>query len=268
MKFAFQAEDEYVPPVHPPGEDRAPRRHPTTQVIVRVEEWPGNAFRLWLPEHVTPELWSNMKADEAHQDFVRTERGGLAWTYEGNPAAAIEAELVPFESSLVLEVRITNRSEGDLNSVVTMNCLQLSQAPDFACDDLSRLYTRAKGEWLPLSARKPISDYPTYYRAGYLEGGGVGIWGGKLDHLNEPVRADHPLMLCVAKDGKRSVGIASESYYLLFHNQANRNLLCIHSSPEPHPVLEPGRTATFRQKVYFVEGGLMNCIAAFEADPP
>jgi hypothetical protein len=267
MQFAFDTQDEYVPPVHPPGEDRSPRRHATTQVLVRVVEWPGDTFRLWLPEHVVPELWSNMRADQAPQCFASTERGGLFWAYQDNPDARIEAELIPLQDSLLLEVQITNASAGAIEGVQVMNCLQLSQAPDFACDDLSRLYVRSQGQWLSLSERTPKSAYPTYYRAGYLEGGGVGIWGGKLDVLTEPARVDHPLMVCVAKGGQRAVGTASENCYMLFHNQANRNLLCIHSNQEPLPLLMSGETVVFRQKIYFVEGGLMDCVAAFEADP-
>ena len=268
MQFDLDTHNEYIPPVHPPGEDRPPRRHATTQVTIRAKEWPDNLFRLWLPEHVTPELWSNMKVEEALQGFVRTEQGGLVWTYERNRDVIIAAEVIPLTSSVLLEVRVTNRSSADLEGVTTFNCLQLSQAPDFACDDLSRLFVRSERQWQSLSERKPISDYPSYYRAGYLESGGAGIWGGKLDHLTEASRADHPLMVCVGRDGRRSVGTASEGYYMLFHNQANTNLLCIHSSAEPTPVVRPGETATFRQKIYFVEGGLIECVAAFESDPP
>ena len=59
-------------------------------------------------------------------------------------------------------------------------------------------------------------------------------------------------------------------YEHLFHNRANPELLCIHSSQRPVPALAPGRTAAFVQHVYFVEGGIQECVLneAFEADRP
>lgn len=268
MKFVFKQERRFIPPVHPPGEDRPPRQHPTTQVTVSPAEWPENLFRLWLPEHVEPGLWSNMKAAEADQRFENAAHGGLQWSYERPGLARINAELVPASGSLLLEVDIVNRSRDFITGVSVMNCLQMSQATAFACDDFGRLFIRSGGSWRSLFELKPRSDYPTYYRQGYLEGGGVGVWGGKLDGLTEPARADHPLMVCVSKEGKRAVGIAADRYYFLFHNRANRNLLCIHSNSEPLPLLEPDQETHFRQKIYFSDGGLDGCIAAYDADPP
>ena len=266
MQFSLETENETIPSVNPPGEDRPQRNHPTTQILVRIKEWPGNTFRLWLPEHVAPDLWSNYHQEEAAQAFGPNGNNGLIWRTTRNPTVIIEADLKSRNSSILMEVRIKNRGSDDLMNVATMNCVQLSQAPDFACDDLSRLYIRSDDQWRPLSHRKPISDYPTYYRPGYLEEGSVGIWGGKLDHLTEAVRADHPLMVCLSKDGQRSISTAADHYYFLFHNQANKQLLCIHSNPEPRPVLRPGETAIIRQTVYFNNGGLMACVTAHDAD--
>jgi hypothetical protein len=113
---------------------------------------------------------------------------------------------------------------------------------------------------------EPTSDYPFYYRAGFFSGGGIGWDGGKLAHCNQAAEADHPLIVCVSREGNRCVATASEDYWFLFHNRRNEHLRCIHSQQSPVPTLRPGETATFRQKVYFIDGGLARSVAAFEAD--
>ena len=263
MQFVFDTCYETIPSVPPPGEPV--RKNPTTQIIVLVVEWPSNTFRLWLPECVS-ELWDNETPDLAYQDFMHTVRNGLLWTFEGDPNACIEAEVIPLERSLLLEVRVTNLSKRNLNNLAVMNCLQLAAAPDFACNDFSRIYIRSDGQWQPLSTLNPTCDFPFYYRAGFLKNGGVGWAGGRLAHCNQVAEVDHSLIVCVSKDGDHSVGTASENYQFLFHNRANEDLLCIHSQQAPVPVLGSGETAIFRQNVFFVEGGLTDCVAAFEAD--
>jgi len=99
-----------------------------------------------------------------------------------------------------------------------------------------------------------------------LRGGGLSWLEGRLAYANQLAEADHPLMVCVSRDGQRAVGTASERFLFLFHNQGNPHLLCIHSQQEPLPVLEKGQTAVFHQAVYFVEGGLSACVEAFESD--
>ena len=93
MRFVIDTRDEFIPPVHPPGVDRPGRCRPNTHVMVRVEEWPGNVFRLWFPGHVMPDLWSNMTDRGMTQDFVRAEPNGLRWSFDGNPVAIIAAQL-------------------------------------------------------------------------------------------------------------------------------------------------------------------------------
>jgi hypothetical protein len=264
MKFVLGALDEFIPSIPPPGGSPA-RQSATTQVTVEVVEWAGNIFRMWMPESVG-ELWSNWSPDSAHEDFEPTRQNGLLWKFEGNRDASIEVELTPLEYSLLLESRVTNRSKSDLSQVRVSHCLQLSQAPDFACGDFSRIHIRSNGKWEPLSALEPTSDYPFYYRAGFFSGGGIGWDGGKLAHCNQAAEADHPLIVCVSREGNRCVATASEDYWFLFHNRRNEHLRCIHSQQSPVPTLRPGETATFRQKIYFVDGGLARSVAAFEAD--
>ena len=252
---------EFIPAVPPPG-GNPPRDRPTTQVMVTVPGWPGNTFRVWVPEQVG-DLWTDTGREL--QEFDRKD-GGLTWSYSGNPRGFIEAEAIPGESSLDLVVRATNRSAVDLKDLGIACCLQMPEAPDFACDDDSRIYIRTGGEWSPLSSLGPASGYPHYFRTGLMEKARVSGWKAHLAHLIEPVESDHPLIVCVSTDGSRSIGTVSENYEYVFHNRANPHLLCIHSSPTPVALLRPGETASFRQRVYFVDGGLEECVAAFEAD--
>jgi hypothetical protein len=263
MQFTFDTQDGLFPGVPPPNFPA--RNHPTTQIEIRVGEWPDNVFKLWLPEIVS-ELWANTTAEVARQRFTHTERGGLIWGFEQHPAASIEAELTPHHHSLALEVRVANCSRENLPQVVVMNCLHLAAAPDFACRDFSRIFIYAGGRWQSLAALNPTHNDPYYYRAGYFEAGGIAFAGGKLSHSIQAVEAQHPLIVCVSRDGRRCVGTASEDYQFLFHNQGNENLLCLHSQQSALAALSPGSTAIFRQKVYFVDGGLLECIAAFEQD--
>ena len=63
------------------------------------------------------------------------------------------------------------------------------------------------------------------------------------------------MMVCVSVDGHRSVGTAAKDYCLLFHNQANGNLLCIHSALELVQVLGPREAASFAPEGVFRRGG-------------
>lgn len=263
MRFVIDASDELIPSVPPPGGSPA-RTSPSTQVRVRLEEWPGEVFRLWLPESVG-DLWNNHTPELTHQDFAATEAGGLRWQWLGHPAAIVETTVTPHGDTLALEARVTNRSDGPLANVRVSHCLQLSQAPGFACGDLSRLFSWSDGRWRTLAELKPATGYPHFFRAGVREAGGLGEWEARLAHLHEPGAADHPLIVCVATDGVRAVGTASEDYRFLFHNRANAHLWCIHSQQSAVAMLAPRETAVFRQTVYFSEHGLAGCAAAFEA---
>ena len=261
MSLILSAEDEHIPTKSPFTD--AQRPVPTTQVLVRLTEWPGNIFRFWMPENVN-DLWDNWDADVAHQDFKRTQRDGLLWSFRRHLKAAVEAEVTPVEHTLRIECRVTNDSPDDLEDVGIITCMQLSQAPDFACGDFSRLYLRSQGEWRSLSSLRPKSDYPHYFRKGFRNSPGRVGSHGDMSPLYEEVEVDHPLMLCVAKDGGRCVGVASDDFRFLFHNRANQHLWCIHSQPTPVSRLRPGAMARFPQTVFFVEGGLANCVAAYE----
>jgi hypothetical protein len=255
FQFSFQPYDA----VTIRGED-----NPTTQVAISIEQWPGNTFVLWLPEAVG-DLWQQWDAAVALQKFVHTEKGGLLWIYKDNPAGIIRTELVPYHNSLLLENRILNRGQEDLELLYAQNCIHFSRAPEFICEDFSRIYIRTKGVWHSLASLDPTSSFPRYYREDYPARERTDPTAHIFTDVRQEATVDHPLMVLLSKDGTRSIGIASEDYEFLFHNQMEY-LRCIHSESGSPPPLPPGETALFRQKVYFVEGGLTDCVAAFEND--
>lgn len=240
------------------------RANPTTEIAITVNRWPGNTFRLWFPETVA-DVWQQWDSKVAHQDFTPTARGGLLWTFDGNPGAFIRSELTPRGNSLLLETRVTNRGQQDLPMLYAQNCIHFSEAPDFICDDYSRFFLRTGGQWRSLASLKPTSAFPRYYREGYPSRGRKDATEHMFGPIRQSAAVDHPLMVLVSKDGRRSVGIASEHYEFLFHNQMEY-LRCIHSESGALPPVRPGATAVFRQKIYFVKGGLAACVAAFEKD--
>ena len=240
------------------------RKNPTTQVDINIDIWPGNTFGLWLPEAVG-ELWQQWDADVAHQDFQQTRNGGLLWIYEGNPDGVIRTELIPQGNSFLIEAKVINRSQKELHGVYVQNCLHFSKAPDFACNDFSRIYIRTKMEWRSLKSLNPTESFPRYYREDYPSHGRKDPTEDIFGDMRQDAAIDHPLIILVSKDGKRSVGVASEDYEFLFHNQMEY-LRCIHSESGSGPPLLPGEKAVFRQKIYFVEGGLKDCVNTFEKD--
>ena len=241
------------------------RKNPTSQIVIRVADWPGQNFLLWFPEAVG-DLWQQWDPPVAHQEFVTTDRGGLRWQFRGNPRAAVTAELIPRRMSLLLEVRVRNLTDGDLRHVPVQNCLHLSQAPDFASGDFSRIYIRTNRRWRSLAELKPTVPLPMYYRHGVLESGRMDSWKGRFSGNNQQARVDHPLMICLSKDGQRAIATASENYECLFHNQGIDYLLCIHSQQAPIERLGPGQEGVFRQVIYFNTGGIQGSLGAFEND--
>ncbi len=249
-------------------EDRVTiRSNPTTQIAISVKEWPGQTFLLWMPEDVRP-LWNQWTPAVARQNFSKTERGGLLWSFTKNPGAVITAELIPREASLLLEVRVTNRGSKPLANVMAQNCLHFSQAPGFACDDFSRIHIRTGGAWKRLSELKPKAGLPMYYRSGFLEAKRRDSWGGDLHHLVQKQRADHPLIACTSKDGRRTVATVAADYECVYHNRdlKSKYLYCIHSHQAPLPLLAPGKEKVFRQCIYFLDGTVADCVRAYDKD--
>jgi len=241
------------------------RKNPTTQIAIRIAEWPGQRFLLWLPEEVAG-LWRQWDPPVAHQEFTKTERGGLRWEFTGNPKAVITAELIPRAQSLLLEVRVRNRTDADLKQVRVQNCLPLSEAPDFVCTDFSRLYLRTGKHWRSIAELGVTDSLPMFYRPGFLESGRLDSWRGNFKSQNQTQRADHPLMVVLSKHHTRAFGTVSEDYQCLFHNQGLPYLRCAHSQQAPVERLAPGAEAVFRQMVYFIDGGVKEVVRAYERD--
>ena len=237
------------------------RDNETTQVEIKVAGWANNTFSLWFPENIDP-LWAQWISEVAHQDFSRTEKDGLLWIFECESGALIEAELIPREESILLETRISNHSSGDIENLIVHNCFHFPKAPDFACDDFSRIYIRTEGEWRSLSNLRPGSGMPIYYHKGFPETKAQKNLFSRMQNIE----ADHPLIICASKDGKRCVGTASEDFQFLFHNREVEYLRCIHSLQACVSVLGKGEKAAFRQMLYFVDGEVEDCASAFQAD--
>lgn len=241
------------------------RANPTTQIAIHVKQWPRQKFLLWLPEALEP-LWRQWDAAIGQQEFVQTARGGLRWTYDRNPQAIVAAELIPREHSLLAEVRVSNRGDQPISHLTAQNCFHLSAAPDFACDDYSRIHIRTAGEWKTLKELHPARNLPMYYREGFLEANRMDVWKGSFRQYNQTQRADHPLIACTSIDGSKTVATVSEDYQCVFHNQGAEYLLCIHSQQAPLEQLLPGEQHIFRQYIYFIDGGLPDAIKACEGD--
>ena len=254
LSFSFEVYDELTI-----------RDSPTTQVAIHIDQWPGQVPLLWLPEAVS-DLWVQWDPAVGHQDFINSAGGGLYWQFAKNPKANIISSLVPRRNSLLLEVRVKNTSESDLKEIAAQNCILLSRAPDFACDDFSRLYIRTNGEWRSLKALGVTDDLPMFYRPGFLESGRTDSWRGRFVSHNQKARADQALMMCTSKHGERTIGTASDHFQCVFHNHGIKYLLCIHSQQEPISILRPGEEFSFRQVIYFIEGGIQNCISKFQDD--
>lgn len=267
------------------------RANPTTEIAIRIRGWPDDTFLLWFPECVsdtaapppagtkvrdmhpiegTPYVWRKLWAqwfpEMAHQDFKLTDEGGLCWRFTDSENAHLDALLICRPNSLMLEIRVKNVGKEMLLDVVPQNCLHLSEAPNFACKDFSRIYIRTEGRWLSLKDLGTTDRLPMFYRPGFLESGRIDSWGGMFRNSNQKARADHPLMICMAKDGKRSIATASEEYQCVFHNQGSDYLQCIHSQQAPIKKIEPGKEALFRQVIYFIEGGIEETVKAFDRD--
>ena len=246
------------------AEKKTIRSIPTTQIKIGVEEWPGQTFLLWMPESVAP-VGGNWTVEFAHQEFTENADGGLRWEHVADAKARIIAVLIPRANSLLLEVTVKNLTDQPLEQVAVQNCFHLSSAEEFACDDFRRIHVRTDGQWRSLQQLAPNVDMPMFYRSRFLESGRIDSWGGLFKDYNQSTRVDHPMMICTSKDGTRALATASEDFQCVFHNQMPY-LRCIHSQQAPIPVLKPRQDAVFRQVVYFVNGGIAECLKAFQKD--
>ena len=205
------------------------RKNATTQIAIRVEQWPGQTFLLWLPEAVEP-LWRQWDGDIGLQRFVKTERNGLRWTFDRLPQATITAELTPRPNSLLAEVRVVNRGDQPIHDLMAQNCLHFSAAPAFACDDFSRIFIRTGGQWKTLRELQPTVNLPMYYRKGVREANRPDSWKGQNRGYDQQQRVDHPLIACISKDGSKTdqYGLGRLSMRI---SQSRRTILIMYSQP-------------------------------------
>ena len=248
------------------------RKNPTTQLHLRAVEWPDQTFLLWFPEVVVPDVWAQWDAEVARQDFVTTEDGSLVWMRDLPGTAIVKATLTPRDHSVNLEVRVKAQPDHDIPMAVPQNCLHFSAAPDFACNDYSRIFVRVKKQWRSLLDLRTAPGAPTeqhpcsvIYREGFLKSSYGNIWKGRSEEGTMPGCVDHPLIACVSKSSDRTVATASEDCQGLFHNQQLPYLLCVHSS-QTGVRIPKGEEAIFRQVIWFVDGGVEEAVAAFDRD--
>ena len=146
--------------------ERTLRDNDTTQIHISYDRWANNTFCLWFPELVDP-LWVQWDSEVGRQEFERTRKGGLKWTFRSRLGGRIKAELTPHDRSIVLETSVVNDTSTEIRDIYAQNCLHFPDAPDFACDDFSRVFVRVDGQWRSLASLKPSSGVPVYYRKGY-----------------------------------------------------------------------------------------------------
>ena len=242
-------------------DERTIREVDTTQIHITYAPWTGNTFCLWFPEVVDP-LWAHWDPQVGRQEFERTPQDGLKWTFGPAPTPTIKAELTPRPHSIVLETTVLNNTSEEVHDINAQNCLHFPDAPDFACDDFSRLFVRVEGQWRSLASLKPTNPVPVYYRKGYPQQERRGY----MAQFGQKTEVDHPLIILLSKDNTRCIATASENYACVFHNQGLEYLRCLHSHPDFVKVLKPGESALLRQTIYFVDGGIPECLAAFNAD--
>ena len=247
------------------------RKNPTTQVHMRVVEWPGQTFLLWFPE-VIDNVWAQWDADVAKQDLTISDEGELVWSRQFEGKASVVATMTARDDSVSLEIRVKAAPDHDIKLASPANCLHFSAAPEFACSDFSRIYVRVQKQWrsfldLRTAPGAPKSQSPAsvIYREGFLESKRLDIWKGHVENRTMPDRVDHPLILCRSRSGNRGVATASEDYQGLFYNQSQPYLLCIHSA-QAGVAIPRGKEAVFREIIWFVDGGIQDVVAAYDRD--
>ena len=247
------------------------RKNPTTQVHMRIAAWPGQTFLRWFPE-VSENVWAQRDADVAKQDFTISDAGALVWSRRFEGKASVLATMTPRDDSVALEIRVTAAPDHDIRLASPANCLHFSAAPEFACNDFSRIHVRVKKQWrsfldLRTAPGAPQNQSPAsvIYREGFLESKRPNFWKGHVENCTMPDRVDHPLILCRSRSGNRAVATASEDYQGLFYNQSLPYLLCIHSA-QAGVAIPRGTEAVFREIIWFVDGGIKAAVAAYNRD--
>lgn len=244
-----------------PVVERTYRECATTQIEIRVDGWEGDTFCLWLPENVSADfgdhIWKNWGGEAIDQHFTPMGRDGFFWQYR-DARSETYCDLVIKNSYLDITCSVVNKSPRAFPNAYLQNCLHFPKAPSFSSKNGETVYIRCDGEWIPVSmtrhwfSRKEHTLPNTtkfFFRGDTLH---EGRYRFCLDNRNvDPERSDHPLIIKVSRDRKRTIGIAGGNWDFVFHND-NPILGCIHSQPLPVEI-KPQKKATFKQRIYFCE---------------
>ena len=256
--------------------ERTLRRNITTQVEIQVSGWPEDVFCLWLPEGVLADfddkLWSNGNAEQARQNFHDVAGNALGWQYE-DERCRLTASITASKETAELACFVMNKSDKVMDNVYVQNCLHFPKAPSFRGERGDNVFFGSMGQWIPMSSTQHWFDRADTrlqnttkfcFREASLD-------RGRYLTIREtrnvgPERSESSLIVKESADKNRAVGIAARGEWdFVFHN-TNPKLGCIHSQPLPVR-LEPGESVTFRQQIYFCNGGRNAVIEAFKKDP-
>ena len=136
------------------------------------------------------------------------------------------------------ELTVTNAGKQRWSRMpMILFCLQCNRAPGFLDYDAVRTYVRRGGSWVTMNevVEGKFQDHRMC---------GVGAARGAAERIAARV----------SEDGAYVLGIATDIATSLSFNFQDR-IACLHSNPN-WGLLEPGKEATARGKVYLLEGGL------------
>lgn len=193
------------------------------------------------------------------------------WTYQVQTREGLHfaASVRPYRDAVFLEFSIRNETENDLAWVDMNPCLRLGNAPEFHYPfDVSRVFIRCQGKWLPLSETTPTSqemgkapwviirckESPVTYEGPREQ---PNLW--LLDQV-----ADVNLMAAETVDGKHLVGYAWDSAPMVL--MCNGGYPCLHTGPAPFVSVQKGKTFYRRGCIYFMPNDKDALLQRYEAD--
>jgi len=235
------------------------RPHGCTVLAIRLADWPGNEFGLWLPETLVLEkdiAWCNWTGD-TDQDWEERD-DAFAWR-KRLAFFEIVSTLTPDPAARCLRYvhRFTNTSDHPLAALSSQTCFHLVNAPQFISIGGERIWVCLDGEW-NTSDRVPRSESPDPRRVSFAREGRrrerTVVRNTDFPSALMPEQASHPLVIAENFDGTGSVGIACRNFATLSNNN-DSILRCIHSEPFPIEELAPGESAEQEGVLLFHRGG-------------
>lgn len=231
-----------------------------TVLVIEIEDWPGNEFGLWLPEHVRvggEYVWTNWQQKDVLQNWSRTSAGSLEWKKRFD-----KCELTTTLKSdaphrcLWFQHSFRNTSEDVLHELDADACFHLVNAPQFISIHGERYWAYLDDKWTTTD-QVPRHESPDPRRVSFLKEGlreeRTVVPTFVFPQAIMPEVACHPLFIAESFDGKASVGVAVHGYQKLFNNN-DVILRCLHSNAGPVAVLNPGQTADIEGVILFING--------------